>query len=365
MWDREKFCQELAGIVNMDSGTAFQEGVSGVCLCLEEKLREAGLMTKTFDQNTRLEARSHDSEDFDVLMAGHMDTVFPQGTAAARPYSEDGNLAHGPGVADMKAGLIEVLHLVRRLRKEKPDLKLCVAFSGDEETGSENSKDWFMELGRHTRYAFVFEPGRPGNHFVRSRKGCVDLHIAFFGKSAHAGAAPEQGISACVEMARWITALTSLQNLPAGTSVNAGLVKGGTATNVVPDHAEAYFDIRFTDPKEYEKIMAETERLKENPAVPGVKVSVHSSGFTMPMNPSPVTEELIKRLERAAEGKGMEIGWVDTGGVSDANHIAGIGVPTLCGCGPCGANLHSEEEYLELDSIGPRMELMYSLLSCL
>ena len=363
MWNIETFRKELSDIVNMDSGTADLEGVGRVGRYLKEQFEEAGLFVTMYDGDTRLEARTHKGEDFDVMLVGHMDTVFPKGTAAQRPYKEKDGLAHGPGVADMKGGLIEVLHLVRRLKKEKPGLKICVAFDGDEETGSERGKDWLMELAGHTKYAFVFEPGRPVNCFVKNRKGCSDLKVIFHGKASHAGVAPEAGASVTVEMARWITALTSLQDLAAGTSVNAGMVRAGTASNVIPDYGEASFDFRFTDPAAYEKIKAVTRQLAESVSVPGVMVEYRFSSPFMPMNPSAVTEELMHRVDEAAVKMGIENGWVATGGVSDANHIAGLGIPTICGCGPCGSNLHSEEEYMELPSIEVRLNLMYSLLA--
>lgn len=365
MWDIEKYCRELAEIVNIDSGSENREGIGRVCRILKTKLQEAGMRVETFDDDTRLQACSHDVINYDVLMVGHMDTVFHDGTAAKRPYTEADGYAHGPGVADMKGGLILAVHLIRRLLTERPDLKICVAFNSDEEIGSARSKEWLQDLARRSKRAFVFEPGRDGRCFVKSRKGCMDIHARFHGKASHAGVAPEKGASAIVEMARWITALTSMQNLEIGTSVNAGLVKGGTAGNVIPDYAEAVFDIRVTDPAELQRIKDAAARLAETVAVEGVSVEVDFSGECMPMNPSDVTLDMMRKLDETAGELGLEIGWAATGGTSDANHIAGLGVPTICGCGPCGGNLHSDEEFMRLSSIEERLELMYRLLESL
>ena len=291
-----------------------------------------------------------------------MDTVFPKGTAAERPYREEGNLAYGPGVADMKAGLILAIHLAQRLREERPGLRICFAFNSDEEIGSGRSKTWLQGLAKHTRYAFVFEPGRLNNGFVRSRKGGADLEVSFQGIAAHAGVAPEKGANALVEMARWITELTALQDFDAGTSITAGIASGGTAVNVVAEHAQVKLDIRFKNPGEIERIRETVSRLQQNPVVSGVSAGVVFKDVVMPMNPSEVTEQLMEKMNQAASGLGQSICWIDTGGVSDANHIASLGVPTLCGCGPVGNDMHSSGEYLELDTIEKRLELMYRLI---
>lgn len=365
MWNIEKYRKELEEIINIDSGSANLAGIGQVCRILKGKLAEAGMHVETFDEDTRLQAWNHDAERYDVLLVGHMDTVFPDGTASERPYTEVDGYAHGPGVADMKGGLILAVHLVRRLLAERPDLAICVAFNSDEEIGSERSRDWLQQLGRRSKHAFVFEPGRNGSCFVKSRKGCMDIHVRFHGKASHAGVAPEKGASAVVEMARWITALTSLQNLEIGTSVNAGLVRGGTAANVIPDYAEVKFDVRVTDPAELQRIKDAAAELAATVSVEGVSVETVFSGECMPMNPSEVTLDMMRKLDAAAEELGLEIGWVATGGTSDANHIAGLGVPTICGCGPCGGNLHSAEEFMRLSSIEERLNLMYRLLASL
>lgn len=362
MWNVEQFRKELAEIVNLDSSSENLQDIVVIGRMLANRLRDEGYLVETFDEDTRIEARTHSEKDFDVMFVGHMDTVFPKGTAAERPYREEGNLAYGPGVADMKAGLILAMHLGRQLRKERPELRICFAFNSDEEIGSGRSKEWLQELAEHTRYAFVFEPGRLNNGFVRSRKGGADLEVAFRGIAAHAGVAPEKGANALVEMAHWITELTALQDFDAGTSITAGIASGGTAVNVVAEHAQVKFDIRFKNPGEIERIRETVSRLQQNPVVSGVSAEVVFKDVVMPMNPSEVTVELMEKMNQTAEELGQDICWEDTGGVSDANHIASLGVPTICGCGPIGNNLHNSSEYLELDSIEKRLELMYRLL---
>ena len=359
MWNIEGFRKNLAAIVNMDSGSENLWGIGEVARYLALRMKEEGFHVQLLDGDTKIQAQTHHEEQFDILMVGHMDTVFPDGTAEERPYAEKDGRAYGPGVADMKAGLLLAMNAAARLKQERPDLKLCLAFNSDEEIGSAASRQWLQSLARKTKYTFVFEPGREGNGLVRSRKGCADLTVRFHGIAAHAGVAPEKGANAVAEMARWITVLTQAQNLEIGTSVNTGVVRGGTAPNVVADFAELKVDIRMKLPEELERIRKVVQELENTVSVKGVTVEASFANETMPMNPSEVTEELMEKMNRTAEEIGCKITWVDTGGVSDANHIAGLGIPTICGCGPVGGNMHSEKEFMELDSIETRLDLIY------
>lgn len=381
-WDTELFRRELAHIVNIDSGTHTPEGITAVGKYLAEKFEAEGFNVKEYDGYRRLELTSPscrtrteadeihrtdietpEAKEYDLLLAGHMDTVFPEGTAAKRPYTEKNGLAYGPGTADMKGGLIMVLHLVRRLIKDQPQLKICCAFNSDEEIGSPGSKDWLTELALRSRYAFVFEPGRNGNAFARSRKGCMNLELTIHGTASHAGSAPEKGANAVIELAHWITEFSSLQNLEKGTSVSPGLISGGTAANVIPDKACASFDIRFTDAAEVPRIKAAAEYLAGNPVVFGTSAEYRFIDNAPPMTPQAETLKLIDKMNRCADKLGIDIGWIDSGGFSNANNIAVTGTPVICGCGPCGEHLHSDREFLELSSIEKRLNLMYSVLS--
>ena len=362
MWNIEQFRKDLEYVVNIDSGSFDRDGVAEGGKFFEEKCKAMGLITKVNDETQTLEARTHEDGPIDILMLGHMDTVFPKGTVAERPYREEGNLAYGPGVADMKAGLLIMTTLTERLKKEYPDMRICLAFNGEEEIGSLRTRDWMISLGKQSRHAFVFEPGRAGGAMVMKRKGNIDLILKFHGVASHAGIAPEKGFSAVTEMAHWIIELNKMQNLEVGTSVNVGLVKGGTASNVVPDYAECMVDLRFERMEEMEKVQARVAELEKNLFVPNVTVDVEYQGIFGPMNPSDATKALIEKTNAKAAELGQTIEWVATGGVSDANHIGALGVPTLCGCGPVGGNTHNQAEFLELDTIEQRLDLFYALM---
>lgn len=362
-WNVEMLQKELAEIVNIDSGSSDKDGVAAVCSWFEDRfLREGFPFVQIREESTQLQVQTHEQDLFDVLLVGHMDTVFPKGTAAQRPYHEENGKAYGPGVADMKAGLVLILHIMKRLRIERPDLKLCAAFSGDEEIGSDSTAEWLKSLAERSRFALVLEPGREGNGFVRSRKGCADLRVKFYGKAAHAGNAPERGINTVVAMAEWIRKLYVFHQPETGTTVNPGLVWGGTAKNVIPDYAEAVFDIRFMEAEALEKICGKAEELAANPPVAGIRTEISLEGVFPPMTPSEETKEYMSKLEKIAASFDCSIGWKDAGGVSDANHIASVGTPVLCGCGPVGGELHSEREWLDLTTIEPRLKLLYALI---
>lgn len=364
-WNQETYLKELQTLVNMDSGSSYFAGIRQVADFFQNKYRAMGLDVKLLDSGKAgccLEARNFTGEDIELLLVGHMDTVFPEGTASGRPFKTDGQNAYGPGVADMKSGALLISYVVEALMEECPGLHICIAHNGDEETGSVYSKDWLQELARKSRYCMVFEPGRPGGTFVSKRKGSAEYRVSFHGIAVHAGVEPEKGANAIVEMAHWICELAGLSDYRIGTSVNAGVVKGGTASNVVAEKAVCLFDIRFESMDELWKIKNRMDELAQNALVEKVTVEVEELSCCAPMLETPQSEKMKDILKDVSEELHMEIDFVGTGGSSDANNISEVGTPVLDGCGPCGANLHSEREYLILDSIQKRYELLVTTI---
>lgn len=306
----------------------------------------------------RLKASNITEGKSDILLVGHMDTVFGKGTAAARPFTMDSEKAYGPGVADMKAGDLLITRISQFLLSEMPDVSFTIAHNGDEETGSLYSKQWLQDIARTCNYCMVFEPGRPGGIFVKKRKGSAEYKITFHGHSVHAGIEPENGASAIVEMARWITELNNLNHYDIGTSVNVGIVSGGTASNIVAGEASCLVDLRYESLEELNKVRHAIHSLSETISVPDVTVEIVENFYCAPMTPDKQSEKIIQILEEVAKENEISIGFVSTGGSSDANNISETGIPVLDGCGPCGANLHSDEEYLILDSIEQRYTLI-------
>ena len=362
-WSLGEFLERLKTLVSIDSGSEDREGVARVAETLEGWFRELGYRGGTVDFGSAagcgLEMRNFDGEDIDLLLLGHMDTVFPRGTAERRPFRVEDGVGYGPGVADMKAGLVAAFFLARALRGE--NLRICAAFNGSEETGSVHSCGWMQELSGKSRYCILFEPGRPGNVFVKERKGIAEYAVRFQGVAAHSGVEPEKGASAVAEMARWITELSAMSDYESGLSVNVGVASGGQATNMVPDYAELKMEVRFLDPAHSQRVRERLLALRDRPFDGRVRAEVEEISGCPPMRVNAGTEEMIGHLEALCREMGLEVDFIRTGGGSDANFVSAAGAAVLDGCGPIGANLHSEREYLDVSSIPLRLELMYRL----
>lgn len=355
------FLKELEEIVNIDSGSSTAGGVAKVADKMEEKYKGLGLNVIRHDFSSKagpcLEVRTYPGEDIDVLLVGHMDTVFPEGTVEDRPFSIKGDSAYGPGVMDMKSGLLSIFYVVKDLLSKNSKLKICVAMNNDEEIHSLSSKDWLMELAKISKYAFVMEPGRKGGELVNSRKGVASYIVKIKGRAAHAGVAPQDGINAVHEISLWISELMKLNNYEIGTSLSVGVVKGGTATNVVPDYAECHIDTRFIHMSENKKIEDTLEKLKNSPFLEGAQAEILYDGKRPPMALDEKAEKLMKVVEKAGEETGFQVNWVSTGGGSDANFISYMGCPVLDGMGPTGDRAHSSDEVMVISSVEPKINL--------
>lgn len=198
---------------------------------------------------------------------------------------------------------------------------------------------------------------------MKARKGMARYKMTYHGKAAHAGNDPQNGRSAITEMANWILAINEMTNFESGTTLNVGVVKGGDGANIVPDHAEAVVDVRFWDNNEYADVDTKIRALAEKPFVDGVNVTLDREAHKPAMVPSEKTEALMAMVEDCGKEIGIDITWQAVGGGSDANLTAVLGIPTLDGFGPAGAGFHSADEYLELNTIEPRIKLLMGVLT--
>lgn len=366
----EQYLDELEELVNIDSGSTYVEGVNKIADIFKEKYENLGFLVKEHnfskDAGSCLEIRNKDGKDIDILIIGHMDTVFKKGTAAERPFTIKGDRAYGPGVADMKSGLLSTYYSMKLLNKEVLDkLNICIFHNSDEEISSIYSQEKIKELARKSRYAFVMEPGRSDGSMVTERKGLAKYFIDFHGVAAHAGVEPEKGKSAIHELGNWIVNLVKLNDYESGTSVNIGVVEGGTVPNVVADKAHGQIDIRFKSDNVIDDIEKAMQELKENPLVEGIDIKVERKGYRPPMNPNEDVYKLCRQIEKIGEELGIEIKWTATGGGSDANFTSAEGVPSIDSMGPIGGGAHGVDEYIEIDSIEPRIKLFTRLLESL
>jgi glutamate carboxypeptidase len=296
------------------------------------------------------------------LILGHFDTVWPIGTLARLPFRVEDGRAYGPGVYDMKAGLVLAefaLKAINDLRLTTPRTVMLL-LTPDEEVGSVQSRASIELAAREAAFVLVPEPPLEGGALKTARKGIGRFTVEVTGRAAHAGVEPEKGISAVVELAHQVLALQGLADPPAGTTLNVGLIRGGTAPNVVPAEASAAVDVRVATLAEATRIEAAMADLR--PVLAGARVAV-SGGFNRPpMERSPAIADLFGRAQVIGQSLGMELTEGSTGGGSDGNFTAALGIPTLDGLGVPGAGAHADHEHILVDSLPQRAALLAALL---
>lgn len=367
-FDRAAYLKDLEYLVNIDSGSNYPEGTARVAEFFQQRFINLGWQVKVYNFNPAvgpcLEIVNINQENYDVLLMGHMDTVFKLGTAVERPFTIKEDKAYGPGVSDMKSGLLYIYYVLSSLQAEGKlnNLAVCVALNSDEEISSRYSRPWLEELSKKSRHALVLEGARANGNLVNKRKGVGRYTIEITGVASHAGVDHEKGRSAIQELANWIFALHDKTNYETGTTVNVGVVSGGTVANVVAEYAKAEVDFRIYNMAEAEVLDAIIKELAAHPKTPDVKVKVTGGVTRPPMVPSESTLQWCSTVNGIADNLGIKVGWTATGGGSDGNFAANLGVPTLDGLGPIGGSAHGPNEYLDLTSLEPRFRLLRRII---
>jgi glutamate carboxypeptidase len=303
-----------------------------------------------------------------ILLIGHMDTVFDPGTAAARPFRIVDGRAYGPGVTDMKGGLLTGLYALAALRDTTAGLpfeRLTFVANPDEEIGSPTSTPIIRAIAADADACLVLECARANGDVVSSRKGIVDARLTVHGRAAHAGVEPEKGRSAILAAAHLVPALHALTGRWPGVTCNVGVITGGTRPNVVAEEARLEVDVRATRGEDLDAAVAAIEALVSAPTVPDVTIDMETMASWRPMEKLERSGRLVELAVALAGRLGFGLADAATGGASDANTTSGMGVPSLDGLGPIGGNDHSPAEYLEVDSIVPRTTLLAALILAL
>lgn len=299
-----------------------------------------------------------------TLLIGHTDTVFPDGTAAARPLAVDGDRITGPGVCDMKGGLVCGILAVEALRATgTPFGRVLFVFNPDEEVGSPASRGLISEHAQKADAVFVLEAARASGAVVTARKGVTNAHLAFHGRAAHSGVEPEKGRSAVLAAAHATIAVQALNGRWDGTTFNVGVSGGGTRVNVVPEHASLAVEIRSTTDASLTAAEQELRAIADRPGVEGVTTTLELTREHGPMERSDATAGLFTLARSYAGRLGFELEEAATGGASDANRTAAMGVPTLDGLGPVGGDDHSPAEWIDLSSLVPRTAMLAALIA--
>jgi glutamate carboxypeptidase len=371
-----EYLLDLARLVNIDSGSYDKAGVDEVGRWLAGQFGDLGAEVSvepddTFG-DTLVATFEGGSGSNRLLLMGHMDTVFPAGTAAGRPYSVRDGRAYGPGVTDMKSGLLAGLYALRALRATfghlretlewLPFSRLVFVCNPDEEIGSPVSSAVIRRQAEQVDAAMMLEAARENGDIVSSRKGIVDVALHIQGKAAHAGVEPEKGSHALLEAAHKTIALQALNGRWPGVTVNVGVIQGGSRPNVVPETASLEVDVRGFSRASLEEAEKAVHEIADRCSVAGVSCRVEERARHWPMERTPGTLRLVEHARAVASELGFDLRDAATGGASDANTTAGMGVPTLDGVGPIGGLDHSPDEYLDLDSVVPRITLLAGLL---
>ena len=369
--DLTAYLGDLERLVNIDCGSYTPEGVDEVGRWTARFLAELG---------AEIEVRPDPEGRFGatvvgtfrgmpggprVLLIGHMDTVFEPGTAAERPFRIDDGVAYGPGVTDMKSGLLAGLYAIKAIVSEfdgVPFERLTFIANPDEEIGSPSSREHIRTAAADVDACLVLECARANGDIVSARKGILDTRLTVHGRAAHAGVEPEKGRSAILEAARIVHELHALNGRWPGVTVNVGKIAGGSRPNVVAERCDLEVDVRSTTAEGLAEVEAAIRGLVATTEVPDTTVDANVLVSWLPMQKLERSGRLVDHARSVAERLGFPVKDAATGGASDANTTSGMGVPTLDGLGPIGGNDHSPAEYLDVESIVPRTTMVAGLL---
>jgi glutamate carboxypeptidase len=298
-----------------------------------------------------------------ILLLGHLDTVYPRGTLETMPWRRDEQYVYGPGSLDMKVSLAMALTVIERLISEErvPSRRISLLCTSDEEIGSHSSRALIEREAQEHDLVLCLEPALPDGSLKTWRKGSLVFKVEAQGRAAHAGSAINAGTNAIVEIALQIPQLLRLADDSTGTTVNIGVIRGGSRTNVVPEACMIKVDVRAKTRPEGDRVQHAVQALK--PILDGAGLSIRGGWNRFPMEQDNLMDETFQRAVEIASRVGIALSNGGTGGVSDANFVANLGVPVLDGLGAIGAGAHSPGECVELGSLTGRCALLAALIS--
>ncbi len=364
---REAMLALLQTLVNTDSGSYDKPGVDAVGSHIQKFLRENGIAVEiTPDQKFGDAITATVGQDAPplgnrpILLMGHRDTVFPKGEPSRRPFKIDGGRAYGPGVADMKSGLVLNCFVLAAIKKfGGAPAPVTALFTGDEEIGSPFSRPVIEQHARAARVCFNSEPGRALGAAVTGRKGCLFVRFEIAGKAAHSGVNFEMGISAINELAHKTLALHALSDPKNGITLNVGVISGGQTVNTIAPWAKGEVDLRFITPAQRNATLARVEEIMAKSFVPGTSARIEIIGEFVPLVENAEGKALYEHYAAGLRELGVsETTALFTGGCADSGFASATGTPTICAVGPVGGRVHSPDEYLEIDTLTPRAQAL-------
>lgn len=361
----------LEKMVLIQSGTYNKEGVNRINRLIKSTFQSNNVSCRIIDQDqygNHLIVRSLCKERFhkQILLTGHMDTVFPKDTGF-NWYREENTHCYGPGVIDMKGGLVVGIFVLKALDQEHllTKIPLTFIFNSDEEVGSPSSKTLIQQEAKKSAFAFVLETGGRNGEIVTGRKGNLSIKLNIKGRAGHAAFAGRDKASAVVELAHKIIAFESLNDPESGISANVGKIRGGIGPNTVPEDAVARIDFRFSQNSDRTYLEKKISEITQEQKIQKTNTYFSILSGRPPMPASPNNKKLFKAVQKTASSMGYSVKEEFRAGVSDANFIAGQNTPVIDGLGPVGANDHSEDECMLKTSLFQRSALLAgSIIHC-
>jgi glutamate carboxypeptidase len=361
--------QLLQEVVNVDSGTGDVDGGRKVAGTLIPRLKAMGMTIESLPaEETGLPdntvATLAGRGKTRILMIGHIDTVFGPGTAQRRPFHMDDKRAYGPGVSDEKGGVVEGVYALQLLH----DLgfgnfgKIIFLLETSEERGSPGTRSLIGRLLKDADVELNLEPGDVPDTLTVWRKGSVTFHIDVKGRAAHAGIAPQDGRNAALELIHQISGLEVFPKSGPGLTVNLTIMHAGTRANIIPEDASAQVNVRVRDKADFDRVEEILRRNAATTVIPDTKVTVRRGEGYPPLPNNSATDKLAARAQSIYAGLGRTLTPGGNGGASESALAADAGVPALDGLGPVGGGFHSDDEFLELDTVTPRLYLLTMLL---
>jgi len=358
----------LERLVNIDSGSGYEPGLTQVRDIAVDELKQLGftieLVPDKAANNSHVVATLKRTGKAKILLMAHMDTVFKEGSAAERPFHIKDGRAYGPGVMDDKGGIVAGIYALKVLKSQgfKDYAQITFLLDASEETGSDAASELIRNTAKGHDVTLNLEPGRPADGLVVWRKGSATAVVEVKGKAAHAGVAPELGRNAAMEAAHQILQLGKLGDEDKKTTINFTVLKAGDRTNVIPDQATAKADVRAALPEEFDRIEKDLARVSANKLIPETEVNTSLQRGLPPMPQTAESDKLVAMAQGIYGELGRKLTIEGSGGAADASLSAGVGTPTLDGFGIVGGNIHTAEEYAEVESVVPRVYLLSRMI---
>jgi glutamate carboxypeptidase len=360
----------LQQIVNIDSGTGDVDGGAKVSAVLSRRLAAIGAAVRAEPAESpglpdNVVAVLHGTGKGRILIIAHIDTVFGPGTVAGRPYSTEGNQAHGPGVGDEKGGVVVAISALQTLHELhfRNYALITLLLDDSEERGSPGSRRLIDALVKEHDVELNMEPGDPPDALTVWRKGSAAISVNVAGRAAHAGMYPQNGRNAAVELVHQLVALdNAFPHSGDGTTVNLTLLRAGERNNIIPDAASATFSVRFRVPEDFDAVFAKFKAVTAVSSVPDTKVTIEHGTAFPPLIENAQIDALAKRAQSIYAELGKTIALSGNGGASESALAMAAGTPALDGLGLVGSDFHSDREWVNLESVTPRVYLLTRLL---